>query len=201
MTRLDKLHVGCGVLPLDGWCNIDIQDRPGVDLIKDVREGLPGFDVRLIYAEHFIEHLSIADALAFLKEARRVLHDDGVLRLSTPNLDWVMLSHYRFGRWLSDDDAMLDCLGTNLAFHGWGHQFLYNYVMISRLLRTAGFRTIRSQSYGESDVVDLRGLERHPPSPDWPGLPHVVIVEAEGTTLPTELPSQVADYITSVDAR
>ena len=30
-----------------------------------------------------------------MRESRRVLRDDGVLRLSTPNLDWVWVTHYR----------------------------------------------------------------------------------------------------------
>lgn len=39
-----------------------------------------------IIAEHFIEHLSYPDAVAFLREARRMLSVGGTLRLSTPDL-------------------------------------------------------------------------------------------------------------------
>ena len=60
-----------------------------------MRQGLPFADVASIYAEHFLEHLALDDGLAFLAECRRVLRPDGILRLSTPNLDWVLLTHYR----------------------------------------------------------------------------------------------------------
>jgi len=199
--QIEKLHIGCGSLPLEGWCNVDIQSVPGVDVVLDVRDGLPGSDVRYIYAEHFIEHLALDDARRFLAECRRVLRRDGTLRLSTPNLDWVMLSHYRFGRWLSNEDAIADCLQTNLAFHGWGHQFLYNFTLMAELLRCAGFAEVRSRAYGESDDPALRGLERHPPSPDWPGLPHVVIVEATGVGKPGEPSVDLSSWRDAMGAR
>jgi hypothetical protein len=90
-----RLHIGCGQQSLAGWINIDNQGLPGVDQVLDVRHGLPFSGIAAIYAEHFLEHLSLDEGLAFLAECRRVLRDDGVLRLSTPNLDWVMLTHYR----------------------------------------------------------------------------------------------------------
>jgi len=37
-------------------------------------------------AEHFIEHISFADAVKFLAEVRRLLKPGGTLRLSTPDL-------------------------------------------------------------------------------------------------------------------
>src|SRR5437763_14389901 len=86
-----KLHIGAGTSPLAGWTNVDILPYPGVDAVLDVTRGLPFENVELIFAEHFLEHLSLADALRFIGECRRVLNDDGVLRVSTPNLDWVWL--------------------------------------------------------------------------------------------------------------
>lgn len=90
-----RLHIGCGASPIEGWVNVDIQDGAGVDRLLDVRRGLPFEDVELIFAEHFIEHLTLEESLAFLAECRRILLPEGVLRLSTPNLDWTWLSHYR----------------------------------------------------------------------------------------------------------
>ena len=39
-----------------------------------------------VMAEHFIEHISFADAVKFLAEVRRLLKPGGTLRLSTPDL-------------------------------------------------------------------------------------------------------------------
>ena len=175
-----RLHLGSGQAPIKGWLNIDIQALPGVDRVLDVRDGLPFANVASIFGEHFLEHLELEEGLACLTECRRVLADDGILRLSTPNLDWVYATHYRAGQWAGDGEAIADCFGLNRAFHGWGHRFLYNRPMLSAALAAAGFSKTTFHPYGESDRPELTGLERHERSGDAPGLPHVLIVQASG---------------------
>jgi predicted SAM-dependent methyltransferase len=184
--RQRRLHIGSGRESIPGWVNIDNQGLEGVDQVLDVRQGLPFADIASIYAEHFLEHLSLDEGLAFLRECRRVLRPEGALRLSTPNLDWVVLTHYR-GTSLPDEDAKLDCIRMNRAFHGWGHQFLYNRATLVAALRSAGFANAVFRTYGESDRPELRGLERHETWEDTPDLPHVLIVEASGQAEPQEL--------------
>lgn len=181
-----RLHIGCGENVYRGWVNIDRAALRGVDHALDVRLGLPFENVTAIYAEHFLEHLSFDHALLFLRECRRVLKSDGVLRVSTPNLDWVLRTHYRFDP-TPDDEAELDCVRINRAFHGWGHQFLYNRPMLARVLRSVGFESVTFQRYGESDVPEMRDLERHEKFEDSPEFPHVLVAEATGETDPTEL--------------
>ena len=91
-----RLHVGSGPARLEGWLNVDRQDLPEVDLVADVTAGLPVGDgeAEAVFAEHFLEHLPLDDAVAFLREAHRVLAPGGWLRLTTPNLDWVVATHY-----------------------------------------------------------------------------------------------------------
>ncbi len=185
-----RLHIGCGQQSIPGWINIDNQGHPGVDQVLDVRQGLPFRDVVSIYAEHFLEHLSLEEGLAFLRECRRVLSAEGTLRLSTPNLDWVLITHYR-GRSASDEDARVDCMRLNRAFHGWGHQFLYNQSMLASALRSAGFARIQPYRYGESAVAELSGLERHETWEDTPDLPHVLIVEASGSGRKDGVPEEL----------
>ena len=72
----------------------------------------------------------------------------------------------------------------NRAFHGWGHQFLYNRAMLAAVIRSAGFAQTVFRTYGESDVPELNGLERHETWEDTPDLPHVLIVEASGAGQP-----------------
>jgi predicted SAM-dependent methyltransferase len=184
--REKRLHIGAGRESISGWINIDNQGLAGVDQVLDVRQGLPFANVASIYAEHFLEHLSLDEGLAFLRECRRVLQSGGALRLSTPNLDWVILTHYR-GAAQAEDDAKLDCIRLNRAFHGWGHQFLYNRAMLAAALRSAGFASTAFRTYGESERPELRGLERHETWVDTPELPHVLIVEAWGEADPSEL--------------
>ena len=173
-----KLHIGCGPQILKGWINIDNAKYRGVDRILDVTQGLPFEDVSHIFAEHFIEHLPYAAAAALFRECRRVLNDDGVLRLSTPNLDWVWITHYR--EVMNEQEQLHACFAINRAFRGWGHQFLYNFQTLRATLLDAGFGDVLRREYGESDRHELRGLERHELSPGWGSFSSILIVEASG---------------------
>jgi predicted SAM-dependent methyltransferase len=186
-----RLHIGCGQEALDGWINIDSRELPRVDRVLDVRKGLPFQDVAAIYAEHFLEHLVLEDGLAFLRECRRALGEEGVLRLSTPNLDWVIDTHYHFAPDASSESRIYDCFQLNRAFHGWGHQFLYNQPMLEASLRDAGFGAVRFERYGESEIPFLRGLERHETWTDTAELPHVLIAEASGRSSAEVLPEEI----------
>lgn len=194
-----RLHLGSGPHDLDGWINVDNQPYPGVDRVLDVVREFPFDDVSLVFAEHFIEHLDYREALRLLRDCRRALRDDGVLRLSTPNLDWVWASHYR--RVLDDDEQILGCFALNRAFRAWGHQFLYNFGTLAATLRDAGFASVIRCEYGESAHPELRGLEAHERNPDFDGFSHILIVEASGRggTPPAYLDPPRAEYLRDVD--
>lgn len=179
-----RLHIGSGPEILPGWLNVDSKHYPGVDHVLDVTQAFPFADVQFIFAEHFIEHLSYGDAMAFLKNCRACCRDDGVLRISTPNLDWVWVTQYHLGTWQSELEQIQDCFGMNKGFHGWGHQFLYNLATLTETLHAAGFRQVLPCRYGQSEHAELRNLERHEQYPDTPDLPHIIIVEAFGRQTP-----------------
>lgn len=193
-----RLHVGCGGVHHAGWVNIDIQSLPGVDRVLDVREGLPFGDVEFIFAEHFLEHLHLPDGLRLLAECRRVLAPGGVLRLTTPNLDWVWATSYASRwvalsptrasidtrRWRHDAAAARDSLALNRAFHAWGHRFLYNRAMLACALDWAGFERVEWEDYGTSHRPELVGLERHERYPDLPEVAHLLVAEASGIGVP-----------------
>jgi predicted SAM-dependent methyltransferase len=171
-----RLHVGCGDQRLAGWVNIDLQDLPTVDVVADATRGLQFTGAEAVYAEHFLEHLAIDDAVAFLGEARRALAASGWLRLSTPNLDWVWATHYR--QRADPEQRLTMALAVNRAFRAWGHQFLWNREMLAEALHACGFTGLRWCRWGESELPLFQGVERHETYPDAPELPHVLIVEA-----------------------
>src|SRR5438045_4585306 len=160
-----RLHLGSGPQILDGWVNIDNQPYPGVEQVLDVTQGLPFENASFIFAEHFIEHIPYGEAMNLLRECRRALADDGVLRLSTPNLDWVWQTHYSLT--LTEPDQLRACFAINRAFRGWGHQFLYNERTMRATLLDAGFAEVVRCEYGESTHPELRGIERHEKSAAW----------------------------------
>jgi predicted SAM-dependent methyltransferase len=192
-----RLHIGSGPMAIAGWTNVDVAAYPGVDVVLDARQPWPFTGVELIFAEHFLEHLTLAEGLAFLRECRRVLREDGVLRLSTPNLDWVWLTHYKPPAQLTPEEQLIGCLEINRAFHGWGHRFLYNFRTITLALRAAGFAEVVQQEYGASEIEALRDLERHERHGDLPDAPSVVVVEARGigSDAAREFEESIAPYV------
>ena len=193
-----RLHLGSGPQILPGWVNVDNQPYSGVDRVLDVTKGLPFKNVDYVFAEHFIEHIPYPAAINLMRECRRVLHDEGVLRLSTPNLDWVWKTHYDLG--LPEPDQLLNCFRINRAFRGWGHQFLYNERTLRATLQDAGFATVVCVEYGQSSHEVLRGLERHEKSADWGTLSSILIVEASGRggKPPEDLGAPRADYLRDI---
>jgi predicted SAM-dependent methyltransferase len=195
---MTRLHLGSGPQILQGWINLDNLPYPGVDQVVDVTQGLPFENVSFIFAEHFIEHIPYGDAMNLLRECRRVLGDDGVLRLSTPNLDWVWQTHYALT--LTEPDQLRACFAINRAFRGWGHQFLYNEKTLRATLLDAGFAGIVRVEYGESSHPELRGLERHEKSDDFGSLSHILIVEASGRggAAPEYLDATRSEYLRDI---
>lgn len=53
------VNVGCGVNGKEGWVNVDSSPAPGVTCIYDCRRRipLPTGSARVIFTEHFVEHL------------------------------------------------------------------------------------------------------------------------------------------------
>lgn len=190
-----KLHVGSGPVHLHGWINIDNRRYDAVDYVLDVRDGLPFRGLRFIFAEHFIEHLPYWESERFLRDCRAALAADGVLRLSTPNLDWVYATQYH-------GNEVKDCFLLNASFRAWGHQFLYNEATLTALLHHAGFAKVEAKVYGQSEHPELRNLERHERSPDSPELPHVLVIEAGGigSGREEELSESAAAYLHDLGA-
>ncbi len=175
---MKKLQIGCGNVYLNGWINSDILYIKNLDIVFDATKKFPFFDktFRFIFAEHFIEHLTEEQALLFLKECYRILIPNGALRLSTPNLDWVWITHYQL--YVDEERKRHNAKILNRAFYGWGHKNLYNNVTICDILKEAGFDKINFFKYGESEIEELKNLEKHPKDEDTEELPCVLILQA-----------------------
>ena len=160
------VNVGCGDQPLPGFVNLDL-DRDA-DLKLDVRRGLPFADgtVDGIHSEHFVEHLTQGELLAFLRECRRALRPGGVVRVATPDLaeivrcyvdpDWherCGLKDYGYD-WLANPCEML-----NVCLRDWGHQHVVDAVELKRLARLAGLAEPAVCATGESRWPFFRGVE------------------------------------------
>jgi predicted SAM-dependent methyltransferase len=164
-----KLHLGCGEVRFDGWVNVDADPRlAAVDLVWDLSLRMPVDDssCQVIYCEHFLEHLTVEQGVAFLRECRRVLVPGGVLRVAMPSLDYLIdkICHgdWRDQDWLSwpgHEFIKTRAEMLNISFRWWGHQWLYDREEFHRRLEEAGFQHINDVEWGESDMPELRQRE------------------------------------------
>jgi SAM-dependent methyltransferase len=81
-----KVNFGCGTNKIPGWNNHDKD--------VDITKRLPYADnsVSFIFAEHCIEHVSYYEAVNFLKECVRILKPGGMIRISVPSIENLVLA-------------------------------------------------------------------------------------------------------------
>ncbi|WP_085647542.1 MULTISPECIES: methyltransferase domain-containing protein [unclassified Pseudomonas] len=166
MAQTDqKLHLGCGSVTFPGWINIDL-DSPTADRLLDLTEPLPFADssVSHIFNEHFIEHVTREQAVAFLKECFRVLTPGGAIRITTPNLRFLTHSYFSDSKneWGDLWQPNSRCQMMNEGMRSWGHQFVYDAEEMTRAIGEAGFKSIVFQSYRKSADEVFSGLESRP---------------------------------------
>ena len=161
----EKLHLGCGDVRLSGWLNIDL-DAPGADMHLDFTKPLPfaNDSITHIFSEHFIEHITRAEAVSFLRECRRILTLNGVLRISTPNLRFLIISYVAKEKdtWGELWQPNSLCNMVNEGMRSWGHQFIYDADELARIFVEAGFNSISFQRYRHSQDENLHGIESRP---------------------------------------
>ncbi len=141
-----------------------------------------------------IEHVPYDAGLALMSEAHRVLQANGVLRISTPNLDVIRLlpdsedpdvqdyirwSIQSFGSLAQRADEASPVHVLNLMMHEWGHIYIYDEDTLRRALTRAGFRQIVRCEPRISTHVELNGVDRHPDQVgDLPNRVESLILEA-----------------------
>ncbi len=187
-----KLQVGGWIHNIedDGWLNGDIIAG---DIYIDATKSLPFPDesFHYIFTEHFLEHLTFSEARHFLKETHRILRKDGVLRLSTPDLDGLIKLYYDDNSFVTLENAMerhrlqhnlalsTRCEFLNDVFRKWGHKFIYDEETLRKILEDSGFTNIQRCKYGQSVHDDLNGRERHAENYEWMKSAFIIINEAQ----------------------
>ncbi len=160
-----KLHLGSGSIRLEGWLNIDIE-APQADLRLDLRRPLPCAEnsVRYVFSEHFIEHITRPEAVRLLRECWRVLAPGGVLRLSTPSLQWIIEKYQEknLTEWGDLWRPATPCQMLNEGMRSWGHQFVYDMDELTAVLADAGFASLEWGDWRRSRHAELNGLEQRP---------------------------------------
>ncbi len=81
-----NLDIGCGPKKLPGYLGMDIQSRPGVDILGDMEDTWPidSGTCQKINACHVLEHVKPWKIFDVFNEAWRVLEDGGEMTVRTP---------------------------------------------------------------------------------------------------------------------
>jgi predicted SAM-dependent methyltransferase len=173
-----KLNLGCGENVLAGWLNVDFDplSKEVVYLDATARFPLPDGVFDFIFSEHMIEHISYAHAEHMLRECFRIMKAGGRIRISTPDLKFLM-ELYRddksplqeeYVRRTSEELGVraLDTHVINRFVREWGHLFIYDEKALRIGLEEAGFADIERCALNESRSPAFRNIEnetRRPP--------------------------------------
>jgi predicted SAM-dependent methyltransferase len=135
------LNLGGGGNCMPDCLTVDIDPR--ADAYVDVTSQLPFEDASIdaIFCEEVIEHVDLSLGQDLLRECWRVLVPGGVLRLTTPDLDW-------FAGRASRTPA--GCNDINTIFYAHEHRYLYTQQALKSSCQAAGLINIKVSSYRDA---------------------------------------------------
>ena len=165
------LHCGCGphlrvgclntdvatITDVQGneseWDTISLCDERYLYLRHDATRLFPLEDgaIDWVYSEHFIEHISAGDAIAWLAEMRRLLSPGGLIRISTPDLrkyaagycdpsgSFFDLHRQRLRELTGHEQPQGRAWMVNQIFYCWGHRWIYDLDEMVYAAAAAGF--------------------------------------------------------------
>lgn len=172
--RTRKLHIGCGDNELAGWLNTELCPR-GEQIFLDATKPFPFADnvFAFIYSEHMIEHIALPEAARMLAECCRVLTPGGIIRIVTPNLEFLTTllespasAELRDYIAYSIDVYRIQATGAegaavfNNFMRAWGHQYIHTADSLGALMARAGLEEIQRVALNESAHAGLAGLAK-----------------------------------------
>jgi predicted SAM-dependent methyltransferase len=194
-NQIRKLHIGCGFNMIDGWLNSDYQPYPTDTLRLDATKTFPIEDNQFdyIFSEHMIEHLEYVGGSSMLRESFRVLRKDGTMRVSTPDMPFLIdlyqqdksVQQLEYIKWATDnfvpDTDYDDVFVINNFVRAWGHTFIYDEKTLRSSMEKAGFMNIVRCDLNQSVKASFRDLENETRLP--PGFLRMETLTLEGTKL------------------
>jgi predicted SAM-dependent methyltransferase len=169
--EVKRLNWGCGSWPEPGWINSDIREHPDVEIVCDIRDGLPleSDSLDYIVSIHALPEIPYPDLVPTLRELRRILKPGGTLRLALPDLDRGIQAYLSGdGNYFHIPDEDARTLGGKLAvqmsWYGYSRS-LFTHDFIEELLARAGFTGSTRCAFHQTasrfpDIVELDNRER-----------------------------------------
>jgi len=158
------VNIAPGNFGLERWINIDCVKAKNIIGVFDVRRKipLPNHSVKVIFCEHFLEHLDYYHEVPiFLNECYRILIRGGVIRIVVPDTVAYMEAYF-------DNDGLemmsrlrnVQGLKTKMEVinkvfrQGIKHHFAYDQETLFFVLQNAAFKP-SAWSYGKSQMENL----------------------------------------------
>ena len=152
-----KLHLGCGWRDFgEDWIHIDDGDYKHLDYKTDITK-LPMIkdnSVDLIYVSHVIAYFNRDEIIDVLKEWKRTLKSDGILRLATP--DFNTLCELYIGGLIKLDNAVgplygrMDMDGSQIY-----HKTTYDFDSLESLLIEVGFYDVKCYDWRDTEHAEF----------------------------------------------
>lgn len=195
-----KLHIGAGSCSLFGWLNVDLNPTDKVAFMNAENDfPFPNNSFDYVFSEHLFEHLSYQGGKNMLYETYRVLKPDGIMRLTMPELRFLIelylnkdsKLHEQYIEWststftpeIKNDfgtDKIPPMFVINNFMRFWGHKMIYDKETVTYLLKNVGFKNIVYPIIGESNHYIFKGIEQHGKMiPDWANRLESLVVEAQ----------------------
>ncbi len=149
-----KLHLGCGNTHIPGFLNMDIKKTHATDIEGDIRF-LTGFDnnsVDLIFASNVIEHFGKLELSGLFNRWYDVLKPEGILRLSTPDLEAVFKYYEQTKDLVGCYDTLYGGQANEFSFHKWG----WDFETLRKNLETVGFKNIHRYDRSKTEHADIQ---------------------------------------------
>jgi predicted SAM-dependent methyltransferase len=148
------LHLGCGDINHPKFVNIDGRPAPHIHYVQSL-DNLSQFSnesVDLIYASHCLEHFPHAKVPEVLEEWHRVLKTGGILRLSVPDFDRLLLAYQESNQ---DIYSILPGVMGGQDYSYNFHMVIFNQAFLRSLLKETGFHQIEEWLPGQDELTSL----------------------------------------------
>jgi predicted SAM-dependent methyltransferase len=164
VTRMSEpryMNLGSGPRGLvdSHWLNVDGFIDKNVHYRLDFSQTWPIPDGSMdgVFCEHVLEHFTLEDGIALLKQCCRILKPGGTARFIMPNAQIIMRTYFDSPELLVE--KRLPNSGTPMeAVNGWfrqryEHQCLYDWPLSEYAFKQAGFAEVMNSQFGKSHLV------------------------------------------------